>query len=664
MTTAFKTPITKQISTGNDMPEHRELVATFGGKGAGLARLRDAGFNVPDFFMLPTSTFERFLSENGQTVSQLAQNGNAREIVMQMHFSEQLGENIIAEYESKFRDQRVAARSSATIEDAEKDSKAGKFETVLSVDKSGLLDAVKKVYASLFLDTIAKDERALMAVIVQRQIMPQKAGVAFVDDKKVLINAILGQGSVLVSGRESGDVYIVNNEGVHWQIKLQEKASSDGVDIANVPLAIKTKQKLLAYEINEIAEMSRRIMAAFGTPQDIEWCIDSGELFALQSRPITKAIETPSLKNSGGLIPVSAGKAEGIPWFDLKKIPDRDIILIATSTEQRDLEKLVASGHVKGIITELGGVLSHEGVITREKGIPYLAGVRNPQRLFHDAKYVILDTKNITALADGKNMITAEAETYDWLNRDIEGLKTIQVEGRKYGLVVRALAGSVTVYSSVKNSKEGEAILEKLKKTGTVLVCDESDKTQDMTNKAIVNVIGADAAIAKHVQAMADAVMRFDVQAFDAAQSEAKKVTEQKFEEAKASYAEYSIGKDAGKLETAIKSFNKANSYYKGTCIMAQYLEYALGTFISGQEGRTVTDLELHRLRGKYEAANSGMKGMEEAIQKAIKNLDRSLPAFGSDRMSLEGLYNALMPDGQKTLKEERLFALLFGIKT
>ncbi len=97
---------------------------------------------------------------------------------------------------------------------------------------------------------------------------------------------------------------------------------------------------------------------------------------------------------------------------------------------------------------------------------------------------------------------------------------------------------------------------------------------------------------------------------------------------------------------------------------MAQYLEYALGTFISGQEGRTVTDLELHRLRGKYEAANPDMKDMEEVIQKAIENLDRSLPAFGSDRTSLEGLYNALMPDGQKTLKEERLFALLFGIKT
>ena len=187
---------------------------------------------------------------------------------MQMHFSEQLGRNIIAEYESKFGNQKVAVRSSATIEDAEKDSKAGKFETVLSIDKNDLLDAIKKVYASLFSDTIVGNERPLMAVVVQKQLLPQKAGVAFVDNNTVLINAILGQGSMLVSGIESGDIYVVDKEGMHGQIKLQEKASSNGVDTVDVPLAVRTKQKLLEYEINEIVEMSRKIMLAFKSPQD------------------------------------------------------------------------------------------------------------------------------------------------------------------------------------------------------------------------------------------------------------------------------------------------------------------------------------------------------------------------------------------------------------
>ncbi len=646
------------------MPSLQEIVATFGGKGAGLVRLREAGFNVPDFLILPTDVFERFLSDNGQTVSQLASNSNAKEIVMQMNFSEQLGRNIITEYESRFGNQKVAVRSSATIEDAEKDSKAGKFETALSVDRNGLLGAIKKVYASLFSDTIVGDEIPLMAVVVQRQLLPQKAGVAFVDDNTVLINAILGQGSMLVSGRESGDIYVIDKEGTRGQIKLQAKASDNGIDIVDVPLAVKTKQKLLSYEISEIAEASRKIMATFKSPQDIEWCIDSGKLFVLQSRPITRAIDTPALKNIGGLIPVSIGKAEGIPWFTVKEIPGMDVVLIATFTEQRDLEKLVGSGHVKGIITELGGMLSHEGVIAREKGIPYLAGVRDPQRLFQNVKHIVLDTGKMEALADGKNMITAESETYNWLNRDIEGLRTIQTDNKKQGLVVRILDSSVIAYSSIKDRKEAAAVLEALNRTEAILVCDESDKTQDMTNKAVVNIINHDSKITGHVQAMADAIRRFDVQVFDVAHTAAKKVTEQEFDQAKASYMESNITKDTGKLEDALKSFAKANSYYKGTCIMAQYFEYSLGIFISKQEGRTVTDLELHRLRDKYEADNPNIKHMEERIQKTIENLDRSLPAFGNGKESLEGLYNLLMQDAQKRLKEEKLFALLFGIET
>jgi len=30
-----------------------------------------------------------------------------------------------------------------------------------------------------------------------------------------------------------------------------------------------------------------RLEALFGSPQDIEWCLREGELFILQSRPIT-----------------------------------------------------------------------------------------------------------------------------------------------------------------------------------------------------------------------------------------------------------------------------------------------------------------------------------------------------------------------------------------
>src|SRR5439155_16388421 len=40
-------------------------------------------------------------------------------------------------------------------------------------------------------------------------------------------------------------------------------------------------------QVREVAELVRRTGKHFGRPQDIEWAIEGGRLFLLQSRPIT-----------------------------------------------------------------------------------------------------------------------------------------------------------------------------------------------------------------------------------------------------------------------------------------------------------------------------------------------------------------------------------------
>jgi pyruvate,water dikinase len=39
--------------------------------------------------------------------------------------------------------------------------------------------------------------------------------------------------------------------------------------------------------IEKVGEVSAEIEGFFGEAQDIEWCIENGNLFILQSRPIT-----------------------------------------------------------------------------------------------------------------------------------------------------------------------------------------------------------------------------------------------------------------------------------------------------------------------------------------------------------------------------------------
>jgi len=40
-------------------------------------------------------------------------------------------------------------------------------------------------------------------------------------------------------------------------------------------------------EIRRLVDLGNRVEAHFGSPQDIEWGIEGGEIYLLQSRPIT-----------------------------------------------------------------------------------------------------------------------------------------------------------------------------------------------------------------------------------------------------------------------------------------------------------------------------------------------------------------------------------------
>ncbi len=46
-------------------------------------------------------------------------------------------------------------------------------------------------------------------------------------------------------------------------------------------------------QVAELCAVARRIEAAAGAPQDIEWCYESGTLYVVQARPITTLFPLP-----------------------------------------------------------------------------------------------------------------------------------------------------------------------------------------------------------------------------------------------------------------------------------------------------------------------------------------------------------------------------------
>jgi pyruvate,water dikinase len=168
-------------------------------------------------------------------------------------------------------------RSSGVAEDGAEHSFAGMYETVLDVAPEDLAAAVERCLASAASARVADYDPADgvgMAVLIQRMIRPAAAGVALTADpvtgnrETCVVTAVRGLGERLVSGAASGDEWVVT-EGVATARRQPERA----VDREQVAM---------------IAAEARRIAAARGVPQDIEWGVDAdGTLWILQARPMT-----------------------------------------------------------------------------------------------------------------------------------------------------------------------------------------------------------------------------------------------------------------------------------------------------------------------------------------------------------------------------------------
>jgi pyruvate,water dikinase len=170
-----------------------------------------------------------------------------------------------------------AVRSSGVAEDGAEHSFAGMYETVLDVAREDLAAAVERCLASATGDRVSgydRDDGVPMAVLIQPMVRAVAAGVALTADPVTgnrqicVVTAVRGLGDRLVSGEAPGDEWIVA-EGRATARRQPERA----ID--------RRQAEAVATEV-------RRIAAARGAPQDIEWAIDGdGTLWILQARPMT-----------------------------------------------------------------------------------------------------------------------------------------------------------------------------------------------------------------------------------------------------------------------------------------------------------------------------------------------------------------------------------------
>jgi pyruvate,water dikinase len=301
----------------DDAECHRTEIS--GGKGASLGRMRGAGMPVPPGFVVTAAALRDSLIRHGviEKVEELAasfgtgDNGHVaaqiQGIVAGAAMWAELAEEIAEAYAGLGQNAFVAVRSSACAEDSESASFAGQQETFLNViGAERVVDKVTECWASYF------TERALfyrqkkgsladlgMAVVVQKQISSDKSGVMFTTDPirrradQMVIEAALGLGEALVSGLVTPDNYVARRDGrlkrarVGRQDMMIVRKADGGTMTVDLDEETATSQVLDEEEIARLVAVGVQIEEAVGAPQDIEWAFEEGELFVLQSRPIT-----------------------------------------------------------------------------------------------------------------------------------------------------------------------------------------------------------------------------------------------------------------------------------------------------------------------------------------------------------------------------------------
>ncbi|HEX7166860.1 MAG TPA: PEP/pyruvate-binding domain-containing protein [Acidimicrobiales bacterium] len=174
----------------------------------------------------------------------------------------------------------VVTRSSATSEDAEGSSMAGRFTSVLDVwgwrGFVGALDEVAESARVIALDGSGSVEDHTMAILVQPFLPAAMGGVLFGADPvsgrldRLALATVRGGPDALVSGEDGGSSQVLSR---HGRVLTTEGDPTVAPDRS-------TRHALAA--------MARRAATVFGGPQDVEWAVDAdGRLWLLQARPVT-----------------------------------------------------------------------------------------------------------------------------------------------------------------------------------------------------------------------------------------------------------------------------------------------------------------------------------------------------------------------------------------
>jgi len=421
----------------------KEDVGLVGGKGANLGEMTKIKLPVPPGFFISAKAYFYFLEKNNlndrikKILSYLLPDDpqtyqvasvKIKKLFEASRIPRELSLEIMKSYlkiGSRIGHPLVAIRSSATAEDLPEASFAGQQETFLNIKgEVNVVNKVKECFASLFEPRAIfyRDQNKFnhfkvgLAVVVQKMIQSEISGVMFTIDpvtnqkNRILIEAIYGLGEYIVQGTVTPDRYLVDKGSLKILEKeiAEQKVQLIKVGSSNKETRVpKKKQKLQKISLNQIKELAilgKRIHTHYYFPHDIEWAIEKGKIYILQTRPVTtlqktedrmqkaekesSVVKEPILKGQ----PASPGMGTGLVKIifsakEINKVKKGDVLVTRMTTP----DFVPVMKRVNAIVTDEGGQTSHAAIVSRELGIPCVVGTKEATKKLNNKLFITVN---------------------------------------------------------------------------------------------------------------------------------------------------------------------------------------------------------------------------------------------------------------------------------
>ena len=316
------TKINRLVYYWEDFQSKNLKESSVGRKGLSLFQLKDMDIPIPEFFVLSSRIYDKFVSQtllkNSEKLLEGGKNPEDSEVLqsfLKSEFEDEIVEELLSAYTrlSGFTDAWVSVRSSVVFPSSPEVSFSGVFSTELNVrGLKNLIDSIKRIYSSLYTDDVVAYASSKginlsdvkLSVVVQKMIQAEVSGVAFTvdpitqDSTKLSIEAIFGLGDTISLGELTPDTYLLEKKELNVIEKhiapqewmkvrmLSGSRGSSGVEKIKISNNWSHRQKLEDKYLKEISKIALIVENKLRHAQNIEWVLAGGRIWVLQSKEL------------------------------------------------------------------------------------------------------------------------------------------------------------------------------------------------------------------------------------------------------------------------------------------------------------------------------------------------------------------------------------------